>query len=112
MSDCIFCRIAAGEIPADIVHSDDQVVAFRDIAPVAPSHIVVIPRAHHADIAALTAADPALAGELVTVASSFGESEGPDGFRLVFNTGRDGGQTVPHVHAHVLSGRHLQWPPG
>lgn len=112
MSDCIFCKIAAGDIPADLVHTDADIVAFRDIAPVAPVHLVVIPRAHHADIAALTAAAPELAGRLTAVAAQLGADHGADGFRLVLNTGPAGGQTVGHVHAHVLAGRNLHWPPG
>lgn len=113
MSDCLFCRIVDGEIPATVVHETDHVLAFRDIAPQAPTHVVVIPKAHHADIAALAAADPGLTAEVMAAAAEVARTEGLDqGFRVVLNTGADGGQTVFHVHAHVLGGRGLGWPPG
>jgi histidine triad (HIT) family protein len=114
MSDCLFCAIAAGDIPATVVHEDDRFVAFRDISPQAPVHVVVIPRAHYADIAELAAADEALAGGLMAAATSVAAVAGlaAGGFRVVLNTGADGGQTVPHVHAHVLGGRPMGWPPG
>ena len=113
VADCLFCRIVAGEIPSDQVFSSGQVLAFRDIAPQAPVHIVVIPKAHHANVAELGAADPALAGELISAISAISVQETlGEGFRVVFNTGADGGQTVGHVHAHVLAGRSLTWPPG
>lgn len=108
---CLFCSIAAGDIPASIVHANDRVVAFNDIDPQAPTHVLVVPKTHHDDIAALTSADPALAAEVMSVAAEIGATN-PDGFRVVFNTGRDGGQSVHHVHAHVLAGRGLAWPPG
>jgi histidine triad (HIT) family protein len=112
-SDCLFCRIVAGEIPATVVLDTDRVLAFRDITPQAPTHVVVIPKAHHADIAALTAADPGLAGDLMAATTAVANLDGlDDGYRVVLNTGRDGGQTVFHVHAHVLGGRWLGWPPG
>lgn len=108
---CLFCRIAAGEIPASLVHESDRVVAFNDIDPQAPTHVLVVPRSHHDNIAALTASDPDLAAEMMTVAATIGAgNEG--GFRVVLNTGADGGQSVNHVHAHVLAGRTLTWPPG
>ena len=113
MTDCLFCRIAAGEIPATHVLETERVLAFRDINPQAPVHVVVIPKEHHADISALTAADPALAGELLATVARVAREEGlSNGFRVVFNTGVDGGQTVFHVHAHLLGGRGLGWPPG
>jgi histidine triad (HIT) family protein len=113
MSDCLFCRIVAGEIPATVVHETDAVLAFRDIAPQAPTHVVVIPKEHHADVAALAAADPALTAQVMAAAAEVARQEGLDqGFRVVLNTGADGGQTVFHVHAHVLGGRGLGWPPG
>ena len=113
MNECLFCRIVAGEIPATVVHETGDVLAFRDIAPQAPTHVVVIPKAHHQDAAALAAADPALAGRLLAAATDVAESEGlADGHRLVLNTGSDGGQTVFHVHVHLLGGRALTWPPG
>jgi histidine triad (HIT) family protein len=111
--DCLFCRIVAGEIPATVVLDTERVLAFRDISPQAPVHVVVIPKDHHADVVALTTADPALAGELLAAASAVAAQEGlADGFRVVLNTGANGGQTVFHVHAHVLGGRGLGWPPG
>jgi histidine triad (HIT) family protein len=113
MDECLFCRIVAGEIPATVVHETDDVLAFRDIAPQAPTHVVVIPKAHHRDAAALASADPTLAGRLLAAATDVAESEGlTDGYRLVLNTGRDGGQTVFHVHVHLLGGRAVTWPPG
>lgn len=108
---CIFCSIAAGDIPASFVYESDDILAFRDIDPKAPVHVVVIPRAHHANIDSLASADAALAAELIRVAASLGASN-LGGFRLVMNTGPDGGQSVDHVHAHVLAGRGLGWPPG
>jgi histidine triad (HIT) family protein len=107
--DCIFCRIAAGEIPATIVHETAGTVAFQDIRPKAPVHTLVITRAHHADMAALAAADPALAGELLGAAADTARSEGvgDSGYRLIFNSGPDSGQEVPHVHAHVMGGQRL-----
>lgn len=114
MSDCLFCAIAVGDIPADLVHSDDEIVAFRDITPQAPVHVLVIPRAHHANAAALAAADAALAGRLLEVAGDIAAREGiaDTGYRLVTNTGEGAGQSVHHVHIHVLGGRDLTWPPG
>lgn len=113
MTDCLFCRIVAGEIPADVVHQTDRTVAFRDVGPQAPTHVLVVPRAHHADVAALTDADPALLADVMAAAVAVARAQALDGgFRLVVNTGDDGGQTVHHVHVHVLGGRALGWPPG
>lgn len=113
MSDCLFCGISAGDIPAEIVHRDEHIVAFRDINPQAPMHVLVIPVAHYANAGELAAADPHLAGRLMQSAAEVAAAEGLDsGYRVVFNTGADAGQTVFHVHAHVLGGRHLTWPPG
>ena len=113
-SSCIFCRIVAGEIPARMVHQDDHAVAFHDVAPQAPIHVLVVPRRHLSHLIEATTADPAIAGHLlavgVKVARELGLSE--PGFRLVFNTLGDGGQTVPHLHLHLLGGRALGWPPG
>jgi len=112
-SDCLFCRIVAGDIPSTQVLNTDHVLAFRDIAPQAPVHIVVIPKAHFANLVELGSGDSALAGELMSAISTIAaQEELGDGFRVVFNTGADGGQTVDHVHAHVLAGRSLTWPPG
>ena len=114
MSECLFCAIAAGDIPADVVHSDDDAVAFRDIAPQAPLHVLVIPRAHHANAAALAAEDAALAGRLMALAGRIASDAGvaDDGYRVVTNTGDNAGQSVHHVHFHVLGGRGFAWPPG
>jgi histidine triad (HIT) family protein len=114
MSECLFCAIVAGDIPADVVHSDDLVLAFRDITPQAPVHVLVIPRAHHANAAELAGADPTLAGRLLEVAGLIAAREGvaDTGYRVVTNTGAQAGQSVDHVHFHVLGGRGLAWPPG
>ena len=114
MSDCLFCAIAAGDIPADVVAATDRVMAFRDIQPQAPVHILLIPRAHFDDLPAVADADPALAAEIVALAAQVARSEGVagSGHRLVANTGADGGQSVPHAHVHLLGGRSLGWPPG
>lgn len=114
MSTCLFCSIASGDIPADIVHSDDSLIAFRDINPQAPVHVLVIPRTHHANAADLAASDPALAGRLLEAAALVAEREGvaASGYRIVTNTGEEAGQSVAHVHFHILGGRGLSWPPG
>jgi histidine triad (HIT) family protein len=114
VAECLFCAIAAGEIPATRVVETDRVVAFRDINPQAPVHVLVIPKAHYPHVAALAAADSGLLGEVITEAHRVAAAEGVDdsGYRFVFNTGEHAGQTVPHVHVHVLGGRALTWPPG
>ncbi|MBP7971157.1 MAG: histidine triad nucleotide-binding protein [Candidatus Nanopelagicales bacterium] len=113
MSDCLFCAIASGDIPATVVYSDDQVVVFRDLNPQAPTHVLAIPRTHYTDAAALATAEPELAGALLAAVGKVARAEGlADGYRVVFNTGSHGGQTVDHVHAHLLGGRQLTWPPG
>jgi histidine triad (HIT) family protein len=111
---CLFCRIGAGEIPADRLHEDDLVVAFRDIAPRAPTHILLIPRRHIASAAELTEADGPLLGRLFAVAADLARSENiaEGGYRLVSNVGRWGGQTVDHLHLHLMGGRAFVWPPG
>jgi histidine triad (HIT) family protein len=103
---CLFCRISAGEIPATIVHETDTVLAFRDVGPQAPVHVLVIPRAHHEDVAALAEADPALAGEVLAAAAAVAKADGlrESGFRVIFNSGEHAGQEVFHVHAHVVGG--------
>ena len=113
-SDCIFCRIAAGEIPAKVVHRDASVLAIEDVNPQAPSHLLVMPVAHHANVSELAQThDGTLIGKLVEVASALGRERGKgEGFRLVVNTGPQGGQTVDHLHIHVLAGRPMTWPPG
>jgi len=114
VADCLFCKIVTGDIPAERVAESDRVIAFRDINPQAPTHVLVIPRDHHPGLAALAAADPGLLAEVAAQAHRVAESEGiaSDGYRVVFNTGPRAGQTVFHVHAHVLGGRDLAWPPG
>ncbi|WP_084557344.1 HIT domain-containing protein [Hamadaea tsunoensis] len=109
MTDCLFCRIVAGEIPSTRVHETDDVLAFRDINPKAPVHVLVIPKAHHDDVAAMAAADPGLAGAVLAVAGAVAAAEGlaESGFRVLFNTGPDSGMEVAHAHAHVLGGRPL-----
>jgi histidine triad (HIT) family protein len=106
---CLFCRIVAGELPSTIVYETEHTLAFRDIGPKAPVHVLVIPKAHYPDVAALAAADPALAGEVLATAGAVAEAEGlnADGYRTIFNTGRHGGQEVAHVHAHVVGGAPL-----
>ncbi|GAA4801739.1 histidine triad nucleotide-binding protein [Streptomyces ziwulingensis] len=110
--DCLFCKIVAGRIPATIVRETETTVAFRDINPQAPTHVLVIPKAHHRDAAALAAADPALAADVLRETQAVAEAEGLESYRTIFNTGAGAGQTVWHTHAHVLGGRGLQWPPG
>lgn len=112
MSDCVFCSIVAGSIPADIVLRTDDVVAFRDLNPVAPVHLLVIPTQHHDHAAAVAEADPAVAGELLAAAGAVAAAEGLSDYRLVFNTGAEAGQSVFHAHLHVIGGRPLTWPPG
>jgi histidine triad (HIT) family protein len=112
-ADCLFCRIAAGEIPATKLHEDDLVFAIRDINPQAPTHALVIPVAHVASAAELGDADGALLGRLFAVAARLAADEGLDGgWRLVSNVGPDAGQTVSHLHVHLLGGRPMTWPPG
>jgi len=107
--DCLFCRIGAGEIPATLVYETPNVLAFRDIGPQAPVHVLVIPRAHHATLAALAEADPVLAGEMMAAVGAVAKAEGlaDDGYRVIVNTGPHALQTVFHVHAHVLGGEPL-----
>jgi histidine triad (HIT) family protein len=110
----LFCAIVAGEIPATTVLETDRILAFRDIYPQAPTHVLVISKEHYPDVAALAAADSGLLGEVITAAHRVAAAEGVSdtGYRVVFNTGAQAGQTVPHVHGHVLGGRSLTWPPG
>jgi histidine triad (HIT) family protein len=111
-ADCLFCRIATGEIPADLVHETATAVAFRDLNPQAPTHVLVIPRAHHAHAAELADAAPEIAAELLGVAATVADAEGLTDYRLVFNTGAGAGQSVFHAHLHLLGGRPMTWPPG
>lgn len=112
MADCIFCKIARGEVKANVVLQDEHVVAFKDLNPRAPFHVLVIPRTHVASLA--EADDPALVGRLVLAAARVAKEAGygERGFRVVANSGPDAGQSVPHLHFHVLAGRGLSWPPG
>jgi histidine triad (HIT) family protein len=112
MDDCLFCKIVAGDVPAEIVHSTERTVAFRDINAQAPLHVLVVPKEHYANAAALAAGDPAATAELVTTAAAVATAEGYDDYRLVFNTGASVGQSVFHTHVHVLAGRSMSWPPG
>jgi len=107
--DCIFCRIAAGEIPADIVYQDEELLAFRDINPQAPTHILIIPKEHIASLNDITSKHQALMGRIVLLARDLAEKEGISGkgYRLSVSTGADGGQLVPHVHFHLIGGRKL-----
>jgi len=111
---CLFCRIVAGEIPAEQVHADELVVAIRDIQPKAPTHILFLSREHIASAAELTDADGPLLGRLYAAAADFARAAGiaENGYRLVTNIGTWGGQTVPHLHIHLLGGRSMTWPPG
>ena len=115
MADCIFCKIAAGEIPSQIVYEDAQVVAFKDLSPKAPVHVLIVPKKHVQSVAHFQAEDKELAAHIFVdvvpkLAAELGVAEG--GFRLVLNTGDDGGQTVHHLHVHLLGGRKMTWPPG
>ena len=112
--DCIFCKIAAGDIPGDIIFEDELAVAFRDINPQAPTHVLVIPRAHVGNASTLTEADDALIAHLLRLAGQIARDEGIEGsgYRIVLNVGSHGGESVPHLHIHILGGRQLSWPPG
>ncbi|MGE5720046.1 MAG: histidine triad nucleotide-binding protein [Nocardioidaceae bacterium] len=111
--NCLFCKIVESEIPADVVHETETTLAFRDIEPQAPVHVLVIPRNHYRDAAALAREEPATAVDLLTAAQAVAEQEGlADGYRLVFNTGASANQVVFHAHLHVLGGRRMNWPPG
>ncbi len=114
MSNCIFCKIAKGEIESDIVSEKQNIVAFRDVNPQAPTHILIIPKEHIPMVAKLQQEDQPLIGEMVLAAKEIAEQEGLDekGYRLVFNNGDHGGQDVYHIHLHLLGGRPMKWPPG
>ena len=109
MTDCLFCRIVSGEIPATIVAQTDAVIAFRDIAPKAPVHVLVVPRVHVANVTEVAAQMPEVLAEMVAVAQQVADAECGGEFRLVFNSGEAAGQTVFHAHAHVLGGKRLEW---
>ncbi|MBQ6757927.1 MAG: histidine triad nucleotide-binding protein [Selenomonadaceae bacterium] len=115
MSDCIFCKIAAGEVPSQKVYEDDTVIAFKDLSPKAPIHVLIVPKKHIQSIAHFQAEDKELAAHIFVdvvpkLAADFGVADA--GFRLTINTGKDGGQTVPHLHVHFLAKRQMTWPPG
>jgi histidine triad (HIT) family protein len=114
VSDCLFCKIIAGQIPSTIVYQDDSVVAFKDINAQAPMHVLIVPRRHVATLNDLASGDDALVGEMVRRAGALAEEQGyaERGYRTVFNCNADAGQTVFHIHLHVLGGRKLGWPPG
>ncbi|HEY0785129.1 MAG TPA: histidine triad nucleotide-binding protein [Acidobacteriaceae bacterium] len=111
--ECIFCRIVEREIPAAMLYEDEQAIAFADIAPAAPTHFLVVPRQHLASLSETGRGDAFLLGHLLAVAAELAAQRGlAQGFRIVINTGADGGQTVGHLHVHVLGGRPMHWPPG
>lgn len=114
LADCLFCKIVSGEVPATVVRETERTVAFRDINPQAPTHILVIPKQHHQTVAALATDDGGLLAEVLRDAGEVAATDGivDTGYRVVFNTGPGAGQTVQHVHAHVLGGRSMNWPPG
>jgi histidine triad (HIT) family protein len=114
MVDCLFCRMVTGEVPADVVHDDERTLAFRDINPQAPVHVLVIPKQHFPDVATLATNDPETLAAVHATAGKVADAEGiaEAGWRLVFNTGQGAGQSVFHVHGHVLGGRPFSWPPG
>jgi histidine triad (HIT) family protein len=109
MSDCLFCKIVAGDIPAAIVAESENVIAFRDIAPKAPLHVLVVPRTHVANVTEAAAQIPAVLAEMVALAQQVADTEADGTYRLVFNTGENAGQSVFHVHGHVLGGKALEW---
>ena len=113
-SDCLFCKILAGDIPADVVLETDTTFAFRDINPTAPTHVLVIPREHIVHAGTVNAEHGAVLAEMLDTARRVAEADGiaERGYRLVFNVGRDSGNTVPHLHLHVIGGRGMSWPPG
>ena len=114
MSDCIFCRIVAGEIPSTAVLDTERTYAFRDLQPQAPTHVLVIPKRHITDASTLTPEDADVLAEMLVAARRVAEAEGvaATGYRLVFNVGEDASNTVPHLHLHVIGGRSMGWPPG
>ena len=113
MADCIFCRIAAGEIPSNKLYEDDQLLAFYELDPQAPTHFLVIPKAHIASVAEITPQNSAVVAHIYEVIARLAAELGLEqGFRVVTNCGPQGGQTVPHLHFHVLAGRDMTWPPG
>lgn len=114
VTDCLFCKIVAGDLPADIVYQDEDLLAFRDINPVAPTHILIIPKRHIATANEFAPEDEVLLGKIMLTASRLAKELGftENGYRLTMNCNRDAGQTVFHIHLHLLAGRHFSWPPG
>ncbi|HZK33108.1 MAG TPA: histidine triad nucleotide-binding protein [Tissierellaceae bacterium] len=113
MKDCLFCKIAKGEVPSDTIYEDDKVIAFNDINPQAPVHFLVIPREHIKSADNITKENRELMGYIIHIASKLAKDKGLDsGYRIVNNCGSDGGQTVDHIHFHVLGKRNMKWPPG
>jgi histidine triad (HIT) family protein len=111
-SECLFCQIADGTIPAEVIVSNEAVLAFRDIAPTAPTHVIVIPREHYSNAEDVARNDPALLADMVHLADQVSHLDGLEGYRIVFNTGAIAGQSVFHAHLHLLGGRALNWPAG
>ena len=114
MADCLFCKVVAGQVPATLVFQNDHVVAFKDITPRAPTHVLIVPRRHIATLNELSPEDDALVGEMVRSAAAIAKEQGLSerGYRTVFNCNAEAGQTVFHVHLHLLGGRPMTWPPG
>ncbi|MEY2397327.1 MAG: histidine triad family protein [Actinomycetota bacterium] len=114
MSDCLFCKIVSGDIPATVVHDNDDVLAFRDLNPVAPTHVLVIPKRHIVGIDYVAGSDGDVLAAMFVAAKAIADAEGiaESGYRTVFNVGAHAGQSVPHLHLHVLGGRAMSWPPG
>ena len=113
MQDCLFCKIARGDIPSQKVFEDDRILAFYDVSPQAPVHVLIIPKEHIDSMDALSAEQESLAGYMLRITRDIAKDLNlAEGYRAVINTGADGGQTVPHLHIHLLGGRELQWPPG
>ena len=114
MADCLFCKVVAGQVPATLVFQDDHVVAFKDITPRAPTHVLIVPRRHIATLNELSPDDDALVGEMVRAAAAIAKEQGLSerGYRTVFNCNAEAGQTVFHIHLHLLGGRPMTWPPG
>lgn len=114
MADCLFCKVVAGQVPATLVFENDHVVAFKDITPRAPTHVLIVPRRHIATLNELSPEDDALVGEMVRAAAAIAKEQGLSerGYRTVFNCNAEAGQTVFHIHLHLLGGRPMTWPPG
>lgn len=110
--DCVFCKIAAGEIPSEAIYEDENLIAFNDLDPQAPIHFLVIPKKHITSLATLDEADSALISQIMLTIAKLAKENGLEGYRVVTNIGEEGGQSVPHLHFHVLGGRSFNWPPG